>query len=212
MTVKISAVENKASKQLPLKGEIFRKLTHIFAIVIPCGYYVLDLSRSQALAIMVPITLLMIIIDVGRLRGWAIWRFFRRIVSPMIRQTETHGDFTGATYILTAACLTIALFSKPVAVASLAFIIVGDPAAALVGMRFGKHRFKSKSLEGSSAFLAACVLVALAAPSLELTVGLVGAVVATVTEAVSFRVDDNTTVPLVCGLVMTLLLIVSGGG
>lgn len=212
MPVDISAVENKASKQLPLKGEIFRKLTHIFAIVIPGGYYVLELSKGQALAIMVPVTLLMIVIDIGRLRGWAIWRFFRRIVSPMIRQTETHGDFTGATYILTATCLTIALFSRPVAVASLAFIIVGDPAAALVGMRFGRHKFKSKSFEGSFAFLVACVLVALVAPSLELTVGLAGAVVATVTEAVSFRVDDNTTVPLVCGLVMTLLLIISNGG
>lgn len=199
-------MENQASKQLPFKGELLRKLTHIFAIVIPGGYYLLELSKGQALAIMIPIALCMIGIDVGRLRGWRIWHFLRKIISPMIRETETSGDFTGATYILTTACLAIAFFSKPIAVASLSFIIVGDPASALIGRRFGRHKFKNKSLEGSSAFLVAAVLVALFVPELALVTGLVGAFVATVTEALSFRVDDNATVPLVSGLVMTLLL------
>ena len=199
-------MENQASKHLPLKGELLRKLTHLFAIVIPAGYYLLGLSKGQALAIMAPIAVAMIIIDLGRLRNWGIWRFFGRMIGPMIRQTEALGDFTGATYILTAACLTIALYSMPVAVASLTFIIVGDPASALFGRRYGIHKFKNKSLEGSLAFLATAIIVALLTPQIPLEIGLVGGVVAAFTEAVSFKVDDNTTVPLVTGLVMTLLL------
>lgn len=201
-----SIVQNQGSKQLPFKGELLRKLTHVFAIVIPGGYYILQLTKVQALSLMIPIALCMIIIDIGRLRDWRIWHILRRLISPVIRESEMRGDFTGATYILTTACLAVALFSKPIAVTSLAFIIAGDPASALIGTRYGKHRFRNKSLEGSTAFLAAAVLVALCAPELPLAVGLVGAVVATFTEAVSFVVDDNATVPLVSGLVMTLMM------
>ena len=155
---------------------------------------------------MIPVTLCMVIIDVGRLRNWRLWYLLKKILSPIIRESEERGDFTGATYILTTACLTIALFSRPVAGLALAFIIVGDPASALIGIKFGRHKFKSKSLEGSLAFLTAAIMIAFVMPGVPLIVKIIGAVVATITEAVSFRIDDNATVPLVSGLVMTLLL------
>lgn len=199
-------MENNNAKDLPLKGELLRKSTHLGAIVIPAGYYILGLTRSEFLYIMVPIAAIMIIIDVSRLRNWGLWHLVKKMIAPMVRSTETSGDFTGATYILTTACFTAALFTKPVAVAALAFIIVGDPASALIGRRYGKHRFKNKSLEGSLAFLVPAAAVGVFAPDLPVSVGLVGAVVATVTEAVSYKVDDNTTVPLISGLVMTLML------
>ena len=125
----------------------------------------------------------------------------------MARDHELKGDFTGAAYILTTACLVIALFDKPVAIASLAFIMTGDTAAALIGRKFGVHRFKQKSIEGSLAFLAAAIIIAFFIPDLPINIGLMGAAVATITEAVSFKIDDNATVPLVSGLVMHLLLI-----
>ncbi|MEW5923772.1 MAG: hypothetical protein AB1746_07280 [Candidatus Zixiibacteriota bacterium] len=199
-------MENRDPKHLSLKGELLRKLTHLFAVVIPGGYYVLGLSRGEFLSIMIPIAIGMIIIDVSRLRDWKLWHLVRKLISPMVRARETSGDFTGATYILTTACLTAALFSKPVTVAALALIIFGDPASALIGRRFGRHRFRNKSLEGSLAFLVPALIVGALTPELPLVVGLLGAVVATVTEAVSFTVDDNTTVPLISGLFMTLML------
>nr|MBN2276716.1 hypothetical protein [candidate division Zixibacteria bacterium] len=199
-------VQNQASKNISFKGELLRKLTHLGAFTIPVGYYVLGLSRSEGLIIMIPITLLMIMIDISRLRGWELWDRIGWLIRPMLRRTETGGDFTGATYILVTACLVIAIFSKPIAVASLAFIIAGDPPSALIGSRWGKRRFKNKSFEGSLSFLAAALIVALITPGLPLTVTLIGAVVATVTEAVSFEIDDNITVPLVSGLAMFLLL------
>ncbi len=193
-------------KKLSYKGELFRKLTHLLAFIIPGAYVFFPMSRELVLSIMIPITLCMIIIDVARLRDWRLWRLLKKILSPIIRESEEGGDFTGATYILMTACLAIALFSRPVAALALAFIIVGDPASALIGRKFGRHKFKSKSLEGSLAFLAAAILIAFVMPEVPLTVKIIGALVATITEAVSFRVDDNATVPLVSGLVMTLIL------
>jgi dolichol kinase len=128
----------------------------------------------------------------------------------MIRDHEANGDFTGATYILLSVCFTIALYDKPIAIAALAFIIVGDTLAAIIGRKFGRHRFSNKSFEGSFACLAGTVVVAvlvwLLMPEFPLSVGLAGALVATVVEAMPLGVDDNVSVPLVSGLVMSLLM------
>jgi len=93
-----------------------------------------------------------------------------------------------------------------VAILSLAYIIIGDPASALIGRRFGYHKFKTRSFEGSFAFLVACLLIMFIVPEISLTIRIIGAVVATVTEALSFKIDDNATVPLVSGTVMTILI------
>jgi len=199
-------VQSDQYKELSYTGELLRKLTHLFAFIIPGAYIFFQMSRGLVLSILIPVALGMIIIDIARLRDWKLWRLLRKIISPIIRKSEERGDFTGATYILATACLAIALFSRPVAALAMAFIIAGDPASALIGRKFGRHKFRSKSLEGSLAFLIAAVVIALIMPGVPLTVKFIGAVIATITEAVSFRVDDNATVPLVSGLVMTLLL------
>ncbi len=194
--------------QISFAQELLRKTTHMGAMVIPGGYYLLGLEKGGALSIMVPITLFMILIDISRLRQWGLWRHvFGKVFAPMIRAHEQAGDFTGATYILISACATIALFSKPIAIAALAFIIVGDSLAAVIGRRYGRHRFlNGKSFEGSAACLFGTVVVALVARYLDLpvSIGLIGALTAAVIEALPLGVDDNISVPLVSGAIMTL--------
>lgn len=191
--------------QIPLLQELWRKTTHMIALVIPAGYEILGLRRHEMLAIMVPIAVLAVITDIARLRRWRFWTgFWERIFGRMIRPHEKRGDFTGATYILITVCLTVALFSKPIAVAALAFIIVGDTFAALIGRRWGRHRIGAKSVEGSLACLISTLVVAAVVPNLTWPVGLVGAVIATIVEALPLGLDDNVSVPLLSGLAMTL--------
>ena len=197
--------------QISFRGELIRKATHMVALVIPGSYYFFRLTKGEMLTIMVPVAVLMILIDIARLCHWSFWhRFARRILSPIIREHEMAGDFTGATYILLTVCATIAMFEMPVAVAALAFIIVGDSLAALVGRKFGRHRFWNKSLEGSLACLAGTLTVAALAPAIAWQVAVTGAVVATVVEALPRGVDDNVTVPILSGLSMTLLARILG--
>jgi len=192
--------------QISFRYELARKATHLGALIIPGGYYWLGLTRGSMLAIVVPAALLMLLIDVSRLRNWSFYRSFAgKIIGPLMRQHEHDGDFSGATYILLSVCLTIALFDKPIAIAALAFIIVGDTLAALVGRKMGRHRFGRKSVEGSLGCLLGTVLVALVTPEIPLSVGLFGALVATIVEAMSSRIDDNVSVPIVSGLAMTIL-------
>jgi dolichol kinase len=195
--------------QIPFSQELVRKATHMGALVIPAGYYLLGLSRGTMLWVMVPVTAAMILIDISRLRRWRFWTgFAARIGGRMVRQKEEDGDFTGATYILLSTCLTVALFEKTFAIAALAFIVVGDTFAALIGRKFGRHKFGGgrKSVEGSLGCLLGTVLVAVLTPGLSDYAGLVGAAVAAITEGVSFDIDDNISVPIVSGLAMTLFV------
>ena len=201
----MSADSAYSSDQIPFIRELARKATHMGALIIPGGYYFLALQRSSMLAIMVPVTALMILIDISRLRDWVFYRRFAgKIIAPLIRSHEHAGDFSGATYILLSVCLTVALYTKPVAIAAISFIIVGDTLAALIGRKFGRHKFGRKSIEGSLGCLAGTLVVALITPGLALSVSVLGAFVAALVEALSTRIDDNISVPIISGLAMTL--------
>jgi dolichol kinase len=203
----VASVE--AAGEIGFKQELIRKATHLGALVIPGGYYILGLERMTAALIMLVIGLTMLLIDISRMRDWWLWRnVARHVIGSVIRKHEKDGDFTGATYILLSSALTIFLFQKPIAIAALSFIIVGDSFAAVIGRKYGRIKFANKSLEGSLGCLLGTVIVALLAPGIPLSVGLLGAVVATLVEAWPMGVDDNVAVPLMSGLAMHMVMIV----
>ncbi len=88
-------------------------------------------------------------------------------------------------------------------------LAIGDPAAGVIGRKFGRTRIvHGRSLEGSLAFAVASMLtgsayLALYAPELSLTARMIlaatAAVVGAITEALSHRLDDNLTIPIVVG-------------
>ncbi len=118
----------------------------------------------------------------------------------LIRDDEVRHPVT-STYILAASLVAVLLFGRDIAMESLLFLAVGDPAAAAVGQRWGKLKVRNKSLEGSlTFFLFSCVIGAILGGtilSLSLGVIITGAILATLAELLSFRLDDNFTVPLV---------------
>lgn len=193
------------AKDIPLSAELVRKGIHLFALVIPIGYYLVPFPVAIiCVAISAAVSIL---IDVSRFRRWQLWKWLSKIITPIIRKHEVDGGFTGASYILTTSVLSMVLFPKPVAIAALLFIIVGDTAAALIGRLYGRHRLiGSKTVEGSSACLLSAALASLLVPGLPLTAGLCGAFVATVAEALSGSTDDNLTVPLSSGFAMLAVM------
>ena len=127
----------------------------------------------------------------------------------LLKDTESR-KVTGATYFILSALAVFLLFDKPIAVAALLFLSLGDPAAALVGRRAPGIRFFGKSPIGTLAMaLAALGITGVlsAAGVVDRHWGLyVGAVSAGMTELLPLPVDDNVTIPLVSGGVMTLLV------
>ncbi len=132
-------------------------------------------------------------------------KFVHNHMGIMIRSKESK-DFIGATYILTGSIITIFMFDKPIAIAAIAFIVVGDTAGAIVGRLWGRVRFRSKSLEGSIGFFAACFLVSLIIPGIPFWVKVAGAFTATIVEAITLHIDDNFIVPITSAALMQVIV------
>jgi dolichol kinase len=191
--------------QISIGGEFVRKGIHLFALVIPVGYYFIGNPLSIIILGIAAVTA--ILIDVARLRRWQSWQPVIELLRPIIRRHEVAGGFTGASYILTTAVIVILIFDKSVAIAALVFVIIGDAAAAIIGRMIGRHRLiGKKTIEGSLACLGFLIGVSILIPGMPAVPGILGAITATLAEAFSGRIDDNLAVPLLSGLVMQLAI------
>ena len=190
--------------EISLYNEFKRKAIHLFALSVPIGYYLLP--REIALLILIPITLGSIIVDIVRLRNLPLAGFLNWLLGPILREHESW-DLTGSSYILSASVLCIMFLNKKVAIAAIAYIILGDIAAAIIGRAYGRTKIGKKSLEGSLAFLGVGLLIALFLPGLPFWVGAIGALVATAVEALNIPLNDNLSVPLASGLIMEILIL-----
>ncbi|MEM6782679.1 MAG: phosphatidate cytidylyltransferase, partial [Bacteroidota bacterium] len=148
------------------RAEIGRKALHIGSLLMPIG--LLALGREIALWVFVPLALLALSCDVLRTRSPGFHRFIAWVFGGIMRPQEQPGLYgpiviNGATWMMTAMALTTLLYPEPVAAAAMAMLMLGDGAAALIGRRYGRHRWPAspKSLEGSAAFALAAALVVL---------------------------------------------------
>jgi dolichol kinase len=188
------------------RQETLRKATHFFALLIPACYLIFP--KAWAIGLMSVATVAILAFEVIRLRKLAPWKYLGKVFGGMVRPKEESGNFTGALYIITGGLATIILFPRYVAATAITFEILGDVASALIGRRWGKHYFrKPKTIEGACGFLVVALLIVIIAPKVPYTVGIIGAIVATVVEAISIHRDDNLTVPLSAGLAMHLLMV-----
>ena len=196
--------ETETATELGYNQEVRRKLLHLFALSIPVGYHFVPLLA----AILIPFGCFAFSLtaDLARFRGWAVQRLWRRWTDSIIRPKE-RCNFTGATNILASGWLCPLLFVRPAAALGMSAIILGDVAAALVGRRWGKHRYRNdRSFEGSAAFLVAAAVGSLLVPGVPIGIALTAALLGAVVEGFSKRVDDNLTVPLIVGLYVHLAL------
>ena len=191
--------------------ELYRKALHLVALVIPIG--LLLTSKPLALAFLVPAAVLAVCADVLRVRSVRFRAFIDLVFGPLMRSSElppVGGPvvLNGATWVLVASAVVIALFRPDVAAAALAMFMIGDAAAALVGRRYGRRRFgrAGKSFEGAAGFVVAALPVALVVPYGPFWIGALGAVAAAVGEALPAPLNDNVQSPVLSGATMTLVL------
>lgn len=199
----MAPLEPLPSKDIGYAREAGRKAIHIFALVMPIGLWFVPLPYARL--ILFGFFLLLAAIDITRWTNTRLSHFLWQSLGSVLRPHERR-RFSGGTYILAAGALCSLLFAKPVAVAVLICIIVGDTAAVFVGRSIGRIKIGHKTLEGSLAFFLSSLLCILWIPGLSFPVKVLGAAVAAIVEALPIPMDDNLTVPLIAGLIMTLAL------
>jgi dolichol kinase len=190
------------------KAELARKGIHFFSLSIPIIYYYIE--RDLALAILVPITLAFLAVDLLRYYHKPTANLFYTVFGFMLRKHELDENskrLNGATNVLIAASLCVIIFPKLIVLTAFSILIISDSVAALFGRQFGKRKFLQKSAEGSMAFFLSALLVIAFTPKVggnidEYFIGAVAAFVGAVVEAGSWKIDDNLSVPLSVGVVM----------
>jgi len=100
------------------------------------------------------------------------------------------------------------LFDKNIAITSLVFLIFGDIFGKIFGLAFGKHKIFDKTVEGTLAYVGRvliCGYFIFTLLDIPLIVLICGGIIAPITELFSFGIDDNFSVPIVTGAVMTVV-------
>lgn len=190
--------------------ELIRKGIHLCSLSIPVVYFFI--TKSTALSILIPLTLVFGLSDLARVYHAPTRRLYHRFFGWLLRKherDENTRNLNGATYVLLSACLFIWLFPKVVFITAFSILIVSDTLAALVGRRFGRRPFLKKTLEGALAFVVSALAVVAVAPKVgggtdEYVAGAVAALIGAVVESWGLPLDDNLLVPLSVGLSLWL--------
>eukprot|EP00301_Raphidiophrys_heterophryoidea_P022926 c6960_g1_i1.p1 GENE.c6960_g1_i1~~c6960_g1_i1.p1 ORF type:complete len:258 (-),score=35.15 c6960_g1_i1:264-998(-) len=146
-------------------GEIERKTFHILGVLVPMTYQILlqfGWSSTQCATLCWIITAI----------GWAcdLLRLYVPFVQDnwplksILREKEKN-KLCGACFFSLGCTSTISLFPPAIAMASVLFLVLGDLAAAVVGISFGGDacvlkvgREGKKSIEGSVAMFIVCFM------------------------------------------------------
>lgn len=160
-------------------------------------------------------TVTYLLIDILRLRLRGIKSVFIVLYGSALRRNEL-SSLTGGSYLMLASLVCMLIFGwsetgRGVFIAAISFLVIGDTVAAVVGISIGRLKMFRKTLEGTLAGLGSCVGVAwvvsvLPGLDLPLGVGILGAVVASLVEALPIEVNDNVVIPLLSGAVMMVAL------
>jgi dolichol kinase len=174
----------------PFEREVVRKLFHLPVFLFP-----VMARASLSLTLLFLATLILAYLVVGVLT----YRYAIRVgcVSDVIRFCTRKDRLDLAPVLMALGFFTaLCLFRDKVSLFPAYVIVVADTAAALVGMRFGRHPILSlpKTWEGSAAFCLFCLVGAwlFFPPATALLVSLI----LTVLEALSLKGTDNFTLPV----------------
>jgi dolichol kinase len=179
--------------------EDWRRVLHAASSVL--GPLALGLSGHGGTIMLAALAGLALVLEVARHTIPSVRRAVGNLAHAVFRPDEESG-ISGATVLAFGYLATWGLFDARSAAAAIVVGGLADPAAALVGRRWGRQG--GKSMEGSAACAgtaAATLLVCgySAAPAL------LGGVVAAVAERAPWRGADNVLVPLAVGGALSML-------
>lgn len=199
---------------------IMRKIWHMVSGIIIL-YTILSLPfplKSSAFMAMI-VGGLALLFDYMRLRDERMNKTVIAVLGPFMRESEK-SHLSGLPFYLLGLSTSLFLFDKPIAILSILFLIVADPMASFFGILYGKSHDKmqsNKSLQGAAASFIFCYLITLffglsydANGGLLLLFALCGAAIGSLAELISFKIDDNLTIPLISGLGLTIANLLLG--
>lgn len=149
-----------------------RKLWHMLGLIIPVAFYMdafvwlSDWIASPTRTIGILLTgggfLFLLLFDIVRFSFPPVNQLFLQYAGVLLKREEEHRINATVPYFFSLFILMSFCGFETVVLAAI-YLMIGDPAAAYTGIRYGKHRFSNgKSLEGLLGFIAFSFLGAVA--------------------------------------------------
>ncbi|MFX1380003.1 MAG: glycerol-3-phosphate acyltransferase [Promethearchaeota archaeon] len=152
-----------------------------------------------------------------------IFRFLHKrtnvLLTEKIKAIFRKGEekrFSTMTLFLMSTFLTVLFFTQfqiEIAITALSFLVFGDMFAKIFGLAYGRHKIFEKTLEGTLAYIGAVIILGyILNTSLDIHLLLLisGGIAAPLIELLPIGINDNFTVPIISGAVMTTVKIFLG--
>ena len=190
---------------LPYRQELFRKLIHLTALVIPFCIHVLIYPYN--LIFLFSSTFILLVVDYCRLNFNFVKKIFNYFLSNVIRAYEEN-SFLSGTYMLLSFSAILLFFDIRLCIIAMSIAIVSDTVAAVFGIKYGKIiLINQKTLEGSYSFFISTILILFFFNyNLSIPVLFTISFLSTVTELFSPTKYDNFTLPIVNVILLFWLL------
>jgi len=146
--------------------------------------------------------------------GLDLYRIISEKQLSMIFKAKEARHFSSMTGFLVSVFIVFLLFDPQIAYLCLTFIIFGDMFSKYIGIKYGRvHLIHDRTLEGSLGFLTGSFyggIILYAIFHFSLAWLIAGALVATITELLSWKIDDNFSVGIITGCVLICLKLFFG--
>lgn len=195
-----------------MRKEFLRKFIHLSGIWNIIGFMLISEFIGERAAFLVLTFVLLLFLELEYLRVEHQLMPIPPQLNIFRKKEKSH--FAGHIYMTLAAIVCFAAFSRVIAATALSMTVIGDIAAAIVGTRFGKHKFifSNKTFEGTFAGFAANIGVGyifLSDVDERWILLIVMAAVASLVEVFTQKLDDNLTVSIFAGAAGQLLLLLA---
>ena len=192
-------------KRISFAWEFVRKAFHLSGLIVVVLYTVLLNHFSVRVAIMVLTGILLLLLEIERIRIDHKPKLMK-VVDGLFKTSEKN-HISGAAFFITSTIISFSAFSYWIALTAMFMTVFGDMFAALFGRPFGKRKiYRSKTLVGTISALFANLLVGIFLLPQFPTVYVPMAIVATLVELFTHKLDDNLTVPLFAGFVGQMIV------
>ncbi len=181
-----------------------RTLYHIISGLLVVILLYINYPGKQFVIIVLSIsTGVLLLIDLLRTFTHLGSELFRKHLEFLYEDKDMRGPNMSFFYAL-SILFSVIIFSPEIAMAAIICLSMGDPAAKIGGTFLGRTKIGNKTLEGALANLVVSfIIIRLIIPNTP--VSFAGALSGTAIELFSLpKIDDNLSIPLLSGLVMTL--------
>jgi glycerol-3-phosphate acyltransferase PlsY len=167
------------------------------------------MTKSALVTLIGAVLAIFFITDLIRIFNHRVNKFFLKDIRDAfsVYKDKEAVRISSMTLFLLGCFLSFLLFERDIAFTAVVFLVFGDLSAKILGLAYGKHKIFNKSLEGSLSHFIACVVLGYIVHlyiNIPLALIFCGAFVATLVELIPFNIDDNLSVPVITGAVLTI--------